>query len=126
MGQRKDNQQPVNRFSRANHEGFEAHIHFLLLKHDLNLPTVSIMVKDHLIRQAAIRANEHAQRIFIAKSILWIREHNDSIVDSVERPFITMEPILVTAHCDKVVLAVWEHGGIVLDARQGKECGWFS
>ena len=27
-----------------------------------------------------------------------------------------MDPILVTAHCNKVVLAVWEHGGVVLSA----------
>ena len=116
MGQRKNNQQPINCFSGANHKGFEAHIHFLLLEHDLDLPAMGIMVKEHLIRQGTIRANEHAQRVFIAKGILEIREQDDSFVNSVERPFITMNSILMTAHCNKVVLIVWEHGGVVLGA----------
>ena len=72
------------------------------------------MVKDHLIRQAAIRAHEHTQHIFIAKGILHIREQDDSFVDSVECPFITMDPILVTAHCGSLI--VWEHAGVVLSA----------
>lgn len=77
---------------------------------------MGIMVKEHLIRQGTIRANEHAQRVFIAKGILEIREQDDSFVNSVERPFITMNSILMTAHCNKVVLIVWEHGGVVLGA----------
>ena len=114
MGQGQDNQQPVNRFSGPNHERFEPHIHFVLLEHDLNLPAVRVMGKDYLIRQSAIRADEHAQRVFIAESILRIREQDGSFVNSVERPFITMNPVLVTAHGNKVVLAVWEHGSVIL------------
>jgi len=87
---------------------------FLLLEHDLNFPAMSVMTQDCFISQATIRANEHTQRIFIAKSTLWIRKQNDSFVNSVERPVITMEPILVTAHSNKVALAVWERGSEVL------------
>ena len=71
------------------------------------------MTQDCFIRQATIRANEHTQRIFISKSTLWVRKQNDSFINSVERPFIAMDPILVTAHCNKVVLAVWERGSEV-------------
>ena len=75
---------------------------------------MSVMTQDCFISQATIRANEHTQCIFIAKSTLWIRKQNDSFVNSVERPVITMEPILVTAHSNKVALAVWERGSEVL------------
>ena len=72
MGQRKDNQQPVNRFSGANHEGFKAHIHFLLLEHDFNVPAVGVMGKDLLIRKGQVRADEHMERMMIAKSVLGV------------------------------------------------------
>lgn len=72
MCQGQDDEQAVNRFSGTDHKGFEAHIHFLLLKHDLNFPAMSVMTQDCFIRQAAIRANEHTQRIFISKRTLWV------------------------------------------------------
>ena len=34
MGKGKEHQQAVNRLGGANHKGFEAQIHFLLLEHD--------------------------------------------------------------------------------------------
>ena len=116
MSQRKDNKQAVDGFSGTDHKGFETHIHFLLLEHDLNFPSVGIMRKNFPIRKGKIRANEHAQRFLAAERVFGIGEQDNSLIDSVERPFIAMNPILVTAHCNKVVLAVWEHGGVILGA----------
>ena len=70
------------------------------------------MVKDQLIRQTANGANEHAQGIFITKSILRIKEQNDSFVDPIERPFITVAPILVTTHCNTVTRWYWPFGPV--------------
>jgi len=116
VSQREDDKQAVDGLCGTNHEGLESQIHFLLLKHDLNFPAMGIMGKDFLIRKAEIRADEHAQRLFAAKGIFGIGEQDNSIVNSVKRPFITMEPILVAAHCNKVVLVVWEHGSVILGA----------
>ena len=58
MGQGKNDKQAVNGYSRTNHKGFEAQIHFLLLEHNLNFPAVGIMRKDFPVRKAGIRANE--------------------------------------------------------------------
>ena len=116
MGQGKNDKQAVNGYSRTNHKGFEAQIHFLLLEHNLNFPAVGIMRKDFPVRKAGIRANEYAQRLLAAKRVSGIGAQDNRFIDSVERPFITMDPILVTAHCNEVVLAVWEHGSVVLGA----------
>ena len=116
MGQGKDDKQAINGYCRTNHKGFEAHIHFLLLEHDLNFPAMGVMRKNFPIRKAEIRANEDAECLLAAKCILGIGEQDNSLFDSVERPFITMNPILVTAHCNEVVLAVWEHGSVILGA----------
>ena len=74
------------------------------------------MRKDFPVRKAEIRANEDAECLLAAKCILGIGEQDNSLFDSVERPFIAMNPILVTAHCNEVVLAVWEHGSVILGA----------
>ena len=116
MGQGEDDKQAVNGYCGTNHKGFETHIHFLLLEHDLNFPTMGVMRKNFLIRKAEIRANEHTECLLAAKCIFGIGEQDNSVVDPVERPIITMNPILVTAHCNKVVLAVWEHGSEILGA----------
>ena len=116
MSQRKDNKQAVDGFSGTDHKGFETHIHFMLLEHDLNFPSVGIMRKNFPIRKGKIRANEHAQRFLAAERVFGIGEQDNSLIDSVERSFLAMNPILVTAHCNKVVLAVWEHGGVILGA----------
>ena len=116
MGQGKDDKQAVNGYCRTNHKGFEAQIHFLLLEHDLNFPAMGVMRKNFPIRKAEIRANEDAECLLAAKCILGIGEQDNSLFNSVERPFITMNPILVTAHCNEVVLAVWEHGSVILGA----------
>ena len=126
MGQGKDDKQAVNGYCRTNHKGFETHIHFLLLKHDLNFPAMGVMRKNFPIRKAKIRANEHAQRLFAAKRIFGIREQDNSVVDPVERPFITMNPILVTAHCNKG-LGAWQRiPGHFGDNRQDRGCDWSS
>ena len=64
MGQGKDDKQAINGYCRTNHKGFEAHIHFLLLEHDLNFPAMGVMRKNFPIRKAEIRANEHAERVW--------------------------------------------------------------
>ena len=66
MGQGKDDKQAINGYCRTNHKGFEAHIHFLLLEHDLNFPAMGVMRKNFPIRKAEIRANEHAERLLAA------------------------------------------------------------
>ena len=38
---------------------------------------------------------------------------DNRLVNSAERPFITMNPILVTAHCNKVVLVAWAYGSVI-------------
>ena len=114
MGQGKDDKQAVNGYCRTNHKGFKAQIYFLLLEHDINFPAMGVMRKNFPIRKAEIRANEHAERLLATKCILGIGKQDNSLFDSVERPFITMNPILVTAHCNEVVLAVWEHGSVIL------------
>lgn len=48
--------------------------------------------------KAEIRANEHAERLLAAKRVFGIGEQDNSLDDSVESPFIAMEPILVTAY----------------------------
>lgn len=77
---------------------------------------MGVMRKNFPIRKAEIRANEDAECLLAAKCILGIGEQDNSLFNSVERPFITMNPILVTAHCNEVVLAVWEHGSVILGA----------
>ena len=72
MSQRKDDEQPVNGLCRANHKGLEAHIHFLLLEHDFNVPAVGVMGKDLLIRKGQVRTDEHMERMMIAKSVLGV------------------------------------------------------
>lgn len=39
-------------YSKANHNGLETHIHFSLLEHYLDFPTVGVMDKDFLIQKA--------------------------------------------------------------------------
>ncbi len=85
MGQGKDDKQAINGYCRTNHKGFEAHIHFLLLEHDLNFPAMGVMRKNFPIRKAEIRANEHAERLLAAKCILGIGEQDNSLFDSVAR-----------------------------------------
>ena len=116
MGQGQNDKQAVDGFCGTYHKRFETQIHFLLLEHDLNFPAVGIMRKNFPVRKAEVRANEYAQRLLAAKRVFGIGEQDNRFVDSVERPFITMDPILVTAHCNEVVLAVWEHGSVILGA----------
>ena len=104
MEEGKDDKQAINGYCRTNHKGFEAHIHFLLFEHDLNFPTMGIMCKDFLVRKARIRANKCAERLFTSKRVFRIGGQDNCLVDPVECALITMNPILVTAHCNKVVL----------------------
>ena len=83
MGQGKDDKQAVNGNSGTNHKGFEAHIHFLLLEHDLNFPSMGVMRKDFPIRKAKIRANEHTERLLVAECILGIGEQDNRLFDPV-------------------------------------------
>ena len=46
------------------------------------------MRKNFPIRKAEIRANERAERLLAAKRIFGIGEQDNSLVDSIERPFI--------------------------------------
>lgn len=50
----------------------------------------------------------------VAKSVLGVGKQNSSLVNPVERPFIAMNPILATTHCNKVILVVYEYGSIIL------------
>ena len=113
MRQGQNDQQAVNCFGRADHKGFEAHVHFMLLEHDLNLPAVGIMGKNLLVRKGNIRANKGTKGIFLAEGILGIRQQNSSLIDLVELALVTMDPILVAAHRNEVVLVVWELGSII-------------
>ena len=54
LSQGQDDKQLVNRHCGTGHEGFETHIHFLLLEHDLNLPAVCVISKDLSIRKVQI------------------------------------------------------------------------
>ena len=48
----QDDQKTVDRFGRANHKGFQAQILLLLLEHDLDFPTMRIMLQHLLIGKA--------------------------------------------------------------------------
>ena len=63
MGQGEDDKQAVNGNSGTNHKGIEAHIHFLLLEHDLNFPAMGVMRKNipKTIAVAAVMAISHAE-----------------------------------------------------------------
>ena len=43
MSKRTNDKKAVNGNHRADHKGFEAHVHFMLLEHDLNLPAMGVM-----------------------------------------------------------------------------------
>ena len=70
----QDDKHVINGFCGTNHKGFESHIHFLLLEHDLNFPAMGVMRKNFSIRKVEIRANEHAERFLVAKCIFRIGE----------------------------------------------------
>ena len=74
MRQGQDEKQTVDGYCGTDHKGIEAHIHFLLLEHDLDFPAVGVMRKNFPIRKAEIRANEHAERLLIGKRIFGIGE----------------------------------------------------
>ena len=48
----QDDQETVDRFGRANHKGFQAQILLLLLEHDLDFPTMRIVLQHLLIGKA--------------------------------------------------------------------------
>ncbi len=72
VSKRKDNKETVNGFSRTDHEGLKAQIHFMLLKHDLNFPAVSIVDKNVLVCKRKIGANKGTQGILLAEGFLGI------------------------------------------------------
>ncbi len=74
MRQGQDDKQAIDGFCGTNHKGFEAHIHFLQLEHDFNFPAMGVMRKNFPIRKAEVRANEHAERLLVAKRIFGIGE----------------------------------------------------
>lgn len=113
MSKGNNNEEPVNRFGGANHEEFETYVHFMLLEHNLNLPAEDIMGKNLLIKKGNIRANKGTKDILLVEGILGIRQQNSSLIDPVEFALITMDPILVTALRNEVVLVFWELGSII-------------
>ena len=48
----------VNGLYTANHEGFEVHVHFMLLEHNLDFPAMGVMSQDFRIRKPQIRTNK--------------------------------------------------------------------
>ncbi len=67
VSRRKDDKETVNDFSRTDHEGFKAQIFFILLKHDLNFPPVSIVDKNALVCKRKFEADKGKQGILFAK-----------------------------------------------------------
>lgn len=61
MGEWEDNQQAINILGGADHKGFKAQVHFMLLKHDLNFPAAGVMGQNLLIRKIWIRTQEQTQ-----------------------------------------------------------------
>lgn len=51
MGEGKDNQHTVNGLGGADHKGFKAQVHFMLLEHDLDFPAAGVMGQNLLIRK---------------------------------------------------------------------------
>lgn len=54
MGKGKEHQQAVNGLGGANHKGFEAQVHFMLLEHDLDFPAAGVMGQNLLIRKICV------------------------------------------------------------------------
>ena len=54
MGKGKEHQQAFNGLGGANHKGFEAQVHFMLLEHNLNFLTAGVMGQNLLIRKICV------------------------------------------------------------------------
>ncbi len=81
--ERKDDKETVNRFSRTDHEGLKAQIHFVLLKHDLNFPAMRIVHKNVLVCKRKRGADKGTQCLLIAKGVLGIGEQNNRFLYAV-------------------------------------------
>ena len=54
MGEGENNQEAVNSLGGANHKGFKAKVHFMLLEHDLDFPAAGVMGQNLLIRKICV------------------------------------------------------------------------
>lgn len=97
MSRRKDDKKAVNGLRRTHHRRNQIQIHFVELRHDFDLPSVTMMRKDSFVCKRNVRADKHSRNLLGAKESLRVRKQNNRIFDSIQITFVTVHPVLVVS-----------------------------